>query len=125
MVRTPQNKIMATETITFPVTTETIPLEINPDGVVRVRNTRVTLDTIIMEFIEGATAEEIAQQYPSLYLADIYSVLGYYLRRRSEVEAYLSWRQQQAEQVRRQNEARFDPHGVRNRLLARRANEKL
>jgi len=107
--------------MTFAVATETIPLEMNTDGVVRVGKTRVTLDTIVMGFTEGATAEEIAQQYPSVYLADIYSVLGYYLRRRSEVEAYLSRRRQQAEQVRRHNEARFDPNGVRDRLLARRA----
>ena len=57
-----------------------------------------------------------------LQLADIYSVIGYYLRHRSEVEAYLGQRAHEAEQVRHQNEARFDTSGVRDRLLARRAN---
>jgi hypothetical protein len=47
-------------------TTETIPLETGADGVLRNSKTRVTLDTIIAAFSEGATAEEIAQQYPSL-----------------------------------------------------------
>jgi len=103
------------------VTTETIPLETDVDGVVRVGKTRVTLDTIVAAFAEGATAEEIAQQYPSVHLADVYYVIGYYLRRRSEVEAYLSRRRQQATQVREQNESRSDPDGVRDRLLARRA----
>jgi hypothetical protein len=32
-------------------------------------------------------------------------------------------RQEQAATVRRQNEAQFDPYGVRDRLLARRANK--
>src|ERR671924_1726864 len=100
--------------------TEVMPLEVDPDGVVRVGKTRVTLDTVIAAFAEGATPEEIVQQYPSLQLADVYHVIGYYLRRPSDVEAYLQRRRVQAEAIRQQNEARFDPHGVRDRLLARR-----
>jgi uncharacterized protein (DUF433 family) len=106
------------------VTTETIPLETGADGVVRVSKTRVTLDTIVSAFAEGATAEEIAQQYPSVPLADVYYVIGYYLRRYKEVEAYLSQRRREAEQIRKQNETRFDPLGVRERLMARRASGK-
>ena len=100
-------------------TVETIPLEAGADGVIRVSNTRVTLDTIVHAFHDGATAEEIAQQYPAVPLADIYSVIGYYLRRTAEVEAYLQQRQKQSERVREANEARFDSVGVRERLLAR------
>ncbi len=98
---------------------EPIPLIIDRDGVVRVGGTRVTLDTVVAAFHDGATAEEIVQQYPSLHLADVYAVIGYYLRHQREIEAYLQERQQYAETVRRENEARFDPHGVRDRLLAR------
>ena len=101
------------------ITTEKIPLKKDTDGVVRVGGTRVTLDTIVAAFNEGATAEEITYQYPSLNLADVYAVISYYLRRRSEVEKYLCQRQQQASYIRKQNEARFDPHGLRDRLLAR------
>ncbi len=72
--------------------TEAIPLAADADGVVRVGKTRVTLDTVITAFTDGATAEEIVQQYPSLNLADVYQVIGYYLRRPSEVEAYLQQR---------------------------------
>jgi uncharacterized protein (DUF433 family) len=88
--------------------------------VMRVGGTRVTLDTVVAAFNEGATAEEIAQQYPTLSLADIYAVIGYYLRRRDEVESYLLKRRELAEAVRQENEARFNPVGVRERLLARR-----
>jgi uncharacterized protein (DUF433 family) len=95
------------------------------DGVVRVGNTRVTLDTIVSGFLEGATAEELAQQYPSVQLADIYSVIGYYLRQRSEVEAYLEQRRRQAGSVLQENEARLDPTGIRERLEARRAKGRL
>lgn len=100
--------------------TERIPLMADTDGVVRIGGTRVTLDTVVAAFDDGATAEEIAHQYPSLQLADVYAVITYYLRQRSEVEAYLRQRRELADEVRRQNEARFDPQGVRDRLLARR-----
>lgn len=106
------------------IAAEPIPLETDADGVVRVGGTRVTLDTIVAAFEEGLTAEEIVQQYPSLPLADVYAVISYYLHQRPEVEAYLRQRQQQADAIRRQNEARFDPYGVRDRLLARRATKK-
>ena len=102
-------------------TTEVIPLAVDAHGVMRVGSTRVTLDTVLAAFADGATAEEIVQQYPSLQLADVYSVIGYYLRHIAEVDAYLQQRHQQRATVRQQNEARFDPHGVRERLLARRA----
>jgi uncharacterized protein (DUF433 family) len=106
------------------IETRPVPLETDADGVVRVGGTRVTLDTIVAAFREGATAEEIVYQYPSLDLADVYSVIGYYLEQRPAVEAYLRQRQRQGEQVREQNEARFDPRGIRDRLLARRAKQE-
>jgi uncharacterized protein (DUF433 family) len=102
------------------VAAEPIPLAADADGVVRVGGTRVSLDTLVAAFRQGATAETIADQYPSLQLGDVYTVLGYYLRHQAEVNAYLDKRRQLATQVRQENEARFDPVGVRERLLARR-----
>lgn len=101
-------------------TTERVPVHTDADGVVRVGGTRVTLDTLVAAFDAGATAEEIAQQYPSVALADVYSVIAYYLRHQSEIHAYITERQQQSAQVREQNEQRFNPSGVRDRLIARR-----
>lgn len=105
------------------VTDQPIPLTTDAEGVVRVGATRVTLDTLIAAFREGATPETIAQQYPSLALADVYAVIGYYLHHRPEVHAYLQQRTRDAVRVHQENEARFDPHGVRDRLLARRTHE--
>ena len=100
--------------------TEVIPLRTDNNGVIRVGNTRVTLDTIVAAFKEGATAEEIAYQYPTVSLADIYSVISYYLHQKKEVDTYLNRREKFAAEVRKQNEARFDATGIRERLLARR-----
>ncbi len=110
---------MSLSTVTQPV-----PIQVDADGVARVGKTRVTLDTVVMAFQEGATAEEIAQQYPSLDLVDVYSVIAYYLRRRSDVEEYLEQRQRQADLARKENETRFDPKGIRGRLLARRSGQE-
>ena len=96
-----------------------LPLTVNTDGVVRVGGTRVTLDTVVRAFLRGAAAEEIAQQYPSLSLADVYATISYYLQYRAEVEKYLEKRAKYAKSVRQQNEKRFDQSGIRARLLAR------
>ena len=80
---------MTIDDVTLMIAAEPIPLEADGEGVVRVGGTRVTLDTVVAAFNEGATAEEIVYQYPSLDLADVYAVIAYYLQRRPEVEAYL------------------------------------
>ena len=100
---------------------EPVPLETTEAGIIRVAGTRVTLETVVAAFEQGATAEEIVQQYPSLPLADAYAVIGYYLRHRPEIETYLAERDRLSRRVRHENEARFDPAGVRARLLARRS----
>jgi uncharacterized protein (DUF433 family) len=102
------------------LTAEPAPLVLDPNGAVRVGSTRVTLDTVVAAFREGMTPEGIVDQYPSLKLADVYKVIGYFLSHRAEVDDYLQGRQHKAEQIRRENETRFDPAGVRDRLLRRR-----
>ncbi len=110
---------MATTTLT-----EIIPLTTDKDGVIRVSSTRVTLDTIVAAFAEGATAEEIAYQYPVVPLGDIYAVIGYYLHRKEQVDQYLKSREILTNEVRKKNEAKFNATGIRERLLARRASGK-
>ena len=96
------------------------PLQRDQVGTIRVGGTRVTLDTVVGTWEEGATAEEIGQRYDALALADVHAVLSYYLRHREEVHAYLSRRRQEADEVRGENERRFPPAPFRARLLARR-----
>ncbi len=56
--------------MTLSIAAGPIPLAVSPDGAVRAGGTRVTLDTVVFAFNQGATAEEIAYQYPALNLAD-------------------------------------------------------
>ncbi len=105
--------------MTLVVTDEPVPLKTDIDGVVRVGKTRITLDIVIKTFQNGATAEEIVYRYPSLKLADVYTTISFYLNHQQEVETYLQQRQNQAQTIRKMNEARFDPQGLRDRLIAR------
>jgi uncharacterized protein (DUF433 family) len=100
--------------------TETIPLALTEEGVLRVSGTRVTLETVMASFRDGATPEEIAQQYPSLPLGDIYEVIGYALRHPEEVNAYLENAARRSAEVRAMIDLRSNPDGIRERLLKRR-----
>jgi uncharacterized protein (DUF433 family) len=102
------------------ISTESPPLATDADGVIRVGATRVSLDSVLFAFLDGSTPEEIAQQYPTLNLADVYDAVAYYLNHRDKVGAYLRDRQTQRDQIRQEVEARFDPRAIRDRLLARR-----
>ena len=82
------------------------------DGVRRVAGTRVTLDTVVYAFRDGATPEEIVQPYPALGLADAYEAVTHYLRHRSDVDAYIAQRETAARTVRVENERRFPAAGV-------------
>ena len=82
-------------------------------------DTRVSLDSVIFAFNEGSTPEEIAQQYTTLNLADIYAVISYYLQNHDEVAEYLERRKAQRAQLKEEVESRFDPQGIRDRLMAR------
>jgi len=64
------------------------------DGALRVGRTRVTLETVLWEFQQGATPEAIVERYPILELADVYDVVAYYLRHRDDVDAYLEAQEQ-------------------------------
>ena len=101
------------------ISAEPVPLETDADGVVRVGGTRVSLDSVIFAFNEGSTPEEIVQQYTTLSLADVYAVIGYYLHHQQEVDAYLLAREEQAQMLQHEIEARQPDRGnLRAKLLA-------
>jgi len=108
----------------FTVQAEAPPIREDADGALRVGNSRVLLELVIRAFQDGATPEAIVQRYSTLALADVYAVIAYYLRHRSEVENYLARREAKAEEVRQRIEGQQgDLSDIRARLLARRRME--
>ena len=55
--------------------TQDVPLMVSEDGTIRITGTRVSLDSVLHHYQQGATAEEIALRFPALRLADIYSFI--------------------------------------------------
>ena len=96
------------------------PLRVDPDGAVRIGGSRVLLETSLTAYRHGDSAEEIADNFSTLDLADVHAVIAYYLRHRPEVEAYLDHRRHQGKALRRQMQALFPAQRLRERLLARR-----
>jgi uncharacterized protein (DUF433 family) len=97
-----------------------VPLKVDPQGVVRVGGTRVTLDTVVGAFQRGATAEEIVQNYSSLRLEDVYATITFYLQNQPAVDTYLQEQRQKGNEIQHQIEARSDAAEFRQRLQARR-----
>ena len=76
-------------------------VRVDENGVYRVGETRVMLDSVVAAFHQGHSAETIQQQYPALTLEEVYGSIAYYLAHSSEVDAYLQrqdsvWKQAQA-----------------------------
>jgi uncharacterized protein (DUF433 family) len=68
------------------------PLVTGPDGVIRLAGTAVSLETVVTAFDLGATAEQIVQTHPSLELAAVNAVITYVLDHRTDFDAYVARR---------------------------------
>jgi len=78
----------------------------------------MALDVVVRAFNRGATAEEIVQKFPSLELSDVYQVIGYYLKYRTELCEYFKTRELE-EQALLADHPEWSPAGLRDRLMAR------
>jgi uncharacterized protein (DUF433 family) len=112
-----------TEGFTVSLTIQTEPVPLYPDerGGFRVGNSRVTLDVVIRAHKGGASPEEIVRAYDALQLADVYAIIGFYLRHEKEVNDYLGEREAVAEALEKEiGAAQPAEENLRAKLLARR-----
>lgn len=56
---------------------------------IRVNGTRIGIETILDDYLDGFSPEEIAIRYRSLTLEQVYATITYYLHERPRVESYL------------------------------------
>ena len=59
------------------------------DGAYRVAGSRVSLDSIVYEFLNGQAPETIQENFPTLSLEQVYGAITYYLAHRDEIDDYL------------------------------------
>ena len=83
-------------------TTQNVPFSVASDGTIRIAETRVSLDSVLHHYRQGATADEITLRFPALRLADVHSCLAYYLNHQDELDEYLAQRRQAADELQRQ-----------------------
>ncbi len=102
-----------------------VPLRVDESGAVRVGKTRVLFVLVVRAFQRGETPEGLVEMFDVLDLADVYATIAYYLRHKSEVEAYLEEYDRQAEEIRRKIEERQGSSvGLREKLLRRLAENR-
>jgi len=102
---------------------EKSPLAVDEAGHIRVSGTRVTLESLLWLYKQGYAPEAVAEAFPSVPLADVYSAIAYYLRHTKSVDEYLHAREAEAEQLRQEMEAKFGKGPTKAELLARWAAE--
>lgn len=95
-----------------------VPLRVDEGGVIRVGDTRVTLDVVLAAYREGASPEEILLRFPTLRLQHIYLAISYYLAHRDEIEDYLLQGEEAAREWR--DRSASDSAELKRRLLERR-----
>ena len=105
--------------MTTAICAEPVPIQMDSVGTYRIAETRVTLDSVLVAYRSGATAEAIADRFPAIGLADVYAVISWYLHHIEQAHEYLRERQTEADQLRQQVEQRFPTTGLRQRLLCR------
>jgi len=55
-----------------------------------ISGTRVSLDSVVLAFLQGLSPEVIASEcFPTLTLEQVYGAIAYYLAHRSEIDTYL------------------------------------
>lgn len=60
---------------------------------IRIKGTRIGIEIVLEDYLQGSSPEEIAARYRNLTLEQVYATILYYLRNREEVDAYLEdWR---------------------------------
>lgn len=103
----------------LPLNGEPLPFRQDEGGVVRIGNSRITLDLIVEQYENGMAPEDMVRAYDTLQLADVHAAIAYYLRHRNEVETYLTRRKEEAAALQVQIESERPPIS-RDELIARR-----
>lgn len=71
---------------------------------IRIKGTRVGIETILDDYLNAMSPEEIAVRYPTLTLEQVYATITFYLHNQREIDQYLerwrhyaedAWQQQQ------------------------------
>ena len=80
---------------------DTVPLVQWENGTIRVRDSRVTLDTIVHRMEVGDSVQSIHQGFPTVSVKQIKEILAWYLDNKVEADEYLREQEAIGEKIRR------------------------
>ncbi|MEW5957113.1 MAG: DUF433 domain-containing protein [Chloroflexota bacterium] len=69
------------------------------EDAIRIAGTRVGIETVVRDYLQGASPEEIVLNYPTLTLEQVYATITYYLTNQDTVTAYMSLVQKRQEEA--------------------------
>ena len=94
---------------------ENVPLVTDHEfGVIRIPGTRLKLQTVITMCYMGVTdPEEMSRRFDTLKVETAERILEWYHTRQEEVDAYMEWTEQRAQETRDRLEPRMAEHGRR------------
>lgn len=92
-------------------------------GAMRVGETRISLDSVVIAFQQGEAPESIQRNFPSLTLEEVYGAIAYYLANKDEVHGYLERQQQLWERLVAEQERNPSPAMQRVRTTMQRLHE--
>ena len=100
---------METKRFNFPHTVPLVQLE---NGAIRVRNSRVTLETIVHRMQVGDTVEEIHDGFPTVSVTQIKEILQWYFDNKAEADEYLQEVEELLRRLRQEAESqpRYQEH---------------
>lgn len=113
---------LPSDSYTFPA--EAPPLRVDEGGIIRVGNSRVSLDLIVEQYHNGMAPEDLVRAYDTLTLVDVHAAIAYYLGHRDEVDAYMAARQEAAKRLRETIEAARPGFSPEELLARRKAREQ-
>jgi uncharacterized protein (DUF433 family) len=94
------------------------------DGAYYIAGSRVALASLVYEYRDGAAAETIQREFPTLSLEQIHGAIAFYLGHPSEVDSYMRDRESRWEELERTSQP-ADPElqrrigEAKKRLLAK------
>src|ERR1044072_216533 len=99
----------------------TVPLVQLETGGIRVRNSRVTLETIVHRMQMGDTAEEINDSFPTVSVTQIKEILAWYYDNKADADEYLQEIDELLRRLRQEAESQPGYKEWREKLLRRKA----
>lgn len=84
---------------------------------IRVRGHRVGLDLILSRYLAGRAPEDIAREFQTIRLEDVYAAITYYLHNRDVMDPWLKQIREATEHSMREHDAQPSPAAARMRAL--------